>query len=178
MVLALAGASSGCVERLIRGGDGDTDSDSSSSTFEYETEAPECFTPDDCGSDQTCFEGTCVGSGELRVSLSWNVVSDFDLHVVTPEGVHISFESPEAGGGILDVDDCIDECENDEGTHVENIYFPDTPPRGAYEVWVHNFNGRRAGSFDISVTGAANTNFTGDLAASMQSSPRFEFTVP
>lgn len=198
MVMALAGTTSGCVERLITGSSADTDvsgasstfddsddgsstsdeSSSSSSGFVFETEAPECFMPEDCGADQTCFEGTCVGSGELRVSLSWQVVSDFDLHVITPQNVHISFENTVAGGGVLDVDDCVGDCANNDGIHVENIFFPDDPPRGTYQVWVHNFDGRRAGEFNVTVTGAANTSFSGSLPSSSQSSPRFEFTVP
>lgn len=197
LVAGMALGATGCVERLItgqpagtEGGSGSTtDASTSSSTtlagqsssgtpiFDTEDE-PMCTRPDDCPDGATCFEGVCVGDGELRISLSWRYVSDLDLHVRTPEGVHISYENPNAGGGLLDVDDCIGgSCVDNAGTHVENIFFATQPPLGEYEVWVNNFDGMRGGPFDIEVSGAATAAFAGNLPDSPVESQRFRFEI-
>ena len=193
LVFGVVLATTGCVERLITGQPADTEGvsgtgdastttilDESSSGDEpvAETEAPACTRPEDCPDGTTCFEGICVGDGELRISLSWNYVSDLDLHVETPTGVHISFENPAAGGGLLDVDDCIGgDCLDNAGTHVENIFFASQPPAGEYRVWVYNFDGRNGGDFEIEVSGAATASFTGTLAAASVQSQIFVFEI-
>lgn len=195
LVVGVVMGTTGCVERLITGQPADTEGVSGSgdgsstagpdesSTGEpdepiNDTEAPMCTRPEDCPDGTTCFEGVCVGDGELRVSLSWNYVSDLDLHVRTPTGVHISFENPAAGGGLLDVDDCIGgECVDNSGTHVENIFFATQPPAGEYEVWVYNFDGRNGGPFEIVVSGAASATFSGTLPSSSVQSQVFVFEI-
>src|SRR5262245_9829557 len=94
-------ASSGCVDRVIHEGevvadgegglvetDTDTDTDpSDSSQISTTTEDDpdvECHEPEDCGDGQTCYQGVCVGTGNVRISLSWTVVTDLDLHVYVP----------------------------------------------------------------------------------------------
>ncbi len=193
LFLGLAGLSSGCVERLIverdsSGSGSDSESTSSNSTSatddssttqtEWNTDGVECNGPEDCGDNATCFEGVCVGTGELRISLSWAYITDLDLHVTTPSGVHISFESPNVGGGVLDVDDCVGgECLDNGGTHVENIYFPSQPPAGPYTVWVNNFDGINGGPFEIQVSGAATSTFTGSMPSSSTTSQVFTFEI-
>jgi hypothetical protein len=119
-----------------------------------------------CALGKQCFGGICVGVGRLRASLSWTVLSDFDLHVKTPGGVEISYLDPDAGGGMLDVDDCIGNvCAVPSATHVENIVFEMEPARGTYEVWVQNYSGGAAGAYTIEVSGAAQSSFTGNLPA-------------
>ena len=133
---------------------------------------------DDCPGGTACFEGVCVGTGELRISLSWDYVSDLDLHVVTPGGDEISFVDPAAGGGVLDVDDCVGgECLDNNSTHVENIFFPMQPQAGEYRLWVNNFDGARGGPFEIQVSGAATATFTGSLPASSVDSEVFGFGI-
>lgn len=194
-VMGLAALSTGCVERLIverdsggSGSDSATSSGSSTGPISREsassssdvstTEPAECTGPADCPDNATCFEGVCVGSGTLRISLSWGYVSDLDLHVQTPTGTHISFENPNAGGGILDVDDCVGgDCIDNGGTHVENIYFPMQPPLGEYRIWVYNFDGLNGGPFEIEVSGAAETTFSGNLPASNVESQVFTFEI-
>ncbi len=107
----------------------------------------------DCVDDAVCFTGTCVGEGELRVSLAWEVHSDFDLHVILPNGHEIYYADPLHSTGELDVDDCITRCRDPDGTHVENVYFGANAQRGEYRVFVENFNGWRAGDFFIEVAG-------------------------
>jgi hypothetical protein len=112
-----------------------------------------CGEDEECVPGSICFEGTCVGDGSLRVSLGWDVVSDFDLHLTTPDGGEIYYADPTHQGGQLDVDDCVLTCKDPFGIHVENIFFGDDAPIGNYQVWVENFNGRKSGDFFIEVEG-------------------------
>lgn len=184
LVLGLVGTAGGCVERLIQGEDTESEAstalgdDSSSSEDVFNTEGAECNGPQDCPEGATCFEGVCVGTGELRISLSWDYVSDLDLYVQTPAGDLISFENRDAGGGVLDVDDCVGgECLDNSMTHVENIFFPMQPQVGEYRVWVNNFDGIRGGPFEIQVSGEASASFTGTLPASAVESQVFTFGI-
>ena len=121
-----------------------------------------------------CFNEYCVGQGTLRVSLGFNVDSDYDLHVLTPSGDEIYYSNPSAGGGELDVDQCIDSCGT--ASHAENITFDGTALQGTYQVWVVNYDARSGGPFTIEVAGAVNTSFSGTLEASVVESDRFSFT--
>lgn len=179
--LFATGLSTGCVERLIRDSDGFADGDGG--RFDTDTDGlggttiiipdgstgvvdpgTECDGPEDCASDQTCFEGVCVGTGTLRISLSWNVVTDLDLHVFVPNGDWMSFENPLTEYGELDVDDCVaGMCVNQDGTHVENIFLQNNAPRGTYGIRVINFDGRRAADYSVEVAGAVNATFSGSV---------------
>jgi uncharacterized protein YfaP (DUF2135 family) len=78
----------------------------------------------------------------LRVLLSWDSDgTDLDLHVVSPDGVHV-FYGNRAGdnGGALDVDVTT-------GFGPE-IYASPTPPAGVYHVFV-NFYGSGADAADL-----------------------------
>ncbi len=136
--------------------------------------------PDGCQAGTACFEGTCVGTGRLRFSLSWTVNSDFDLHVLTPKGNEISYMMSMADGGELDVDDCVGgNCRNPQGVHVENIFFPTEFDSGRYQVWVVNFNGGAEGSFTLDVSGAGSGLFTETLPATVGAiSQRHTVIVP
>lgn len=172
----------GCVERLIHdrdeiaeggGGGGqvdtDTDTDTHGETSQVSTSTgvdpnAECTVPADCGMGQTCYEGVCVGTGSVRVSLSWTAVTDLDLHVRVPNGEWISYESPITGYGQLDVDDCISgSCVNQDGTHVENVFLDANAPRGGYGIQIVNFDGRRAADYRIEVAGDVSASFVGNL---------------
>lgn len=184
LLLGLVGLS-GCVERLIverdAGGSGsESDSTTTGSSGEpvWSTEGVQCNGPQDCPTTATCFEGVCVGTGELRISLTWRFISDLDLHVTTPDDTHISFENPDAGGGLLDVDDCVSgSCLDQDGTHVENVYFPDRPPAGRFRVYVENYDGNAGGPFEILVSGVTNATFTGTMPASPTTSQVFVFEI-
>lgn len=115
-----------------------------------------------CAAGHACFDGVCVGVGRLRFSLSWTAYTDLDLHVLTPGGQEIAFDNAVAGGGELDVDDCVgSNCL--APTHVENIVFADQPTPGLYYVWVVNYNGDQPADFRIDVQGAAQHTFTGTM---------------
>ena len=137
-----------------------------------------CDVDADCAGTAACFEGTCVQQGEVRVSLSWKVLSDFDLHVRTPANIHLYFRHMEGGGGTLDVDDCVQAtCRDNDGTHVENIFFTESASPGTYDVWVENFDGRLPGDFDIEVAGAVQEDWSGSLTSDEgASSNLFSFT--
>ncbi|MBE2249538.1 MAG: hypothetical protein IAE78_08300 [Myxococcus sp.] len=136
-----------------------------------------CMTQAECQSGLACFDGTCVGSGRLRFSLSWMAQSDFDLHVLTPSGKHLFYGNRRDDGGELDVDACIvaSAC---RPTNVENIFWFGTPPSGTYTFYVHNYNGRQGGPFRIQVAGGSGApqEFSGTLPASRTESMRFTIT--
>lgn len=114
----------------------------------------------------------------MRVSLSWTVVTDLDLHVHVPNGETISYETPLTSYGQLDVDDCVStECVNPDGIHVENVFLDATAPRGTYGVTVVNFDGRLAADYGIEVAGDVSASFVGHLPATMfYSGPTHELT--
>lgn len=137
-----------------------------------------CESHEDCLPGSICFNRSyCVGTGALRITLSFVVDSDFDLHVMTPAGHEISFRTDAADGGILDVDQCVEPC--GFGNHVENVVFADDATPGSYEVWVVNYSGRDAGTFAVEVAQAAGTaHFQGSLPGEANAeSQRFPFTV-
>jgi len=80
-----------------------------------------------------------VGTGDIQISVSWNVDNDIDLHVIDPNGFEIYFSANFSDeGGELDLDsnpDCsIDHINN------ENIVWPTgTALAGTYSVLVANY---------------------------------------
>jgi hypothetical protein len=136
-----------------------------------------CVTDADCVAGTICEDSTCVGTGPLRITLHFQIDSDFDLHVLTPYGNEICFATDAADGGVLDVDQCVTPC--GVGNHIENVVFSDKANPGRYRVWVVNYNGRGAGDFDIEVVrDGASLRFTGSLPAERNSESRhFPFTV-
>jgi hypothetical protein len=82
---------------------------------------------------------THVGTGDIQISVSWDVDNDIDLHVVDPKGFEVYWledQSPE--GGVLDLDSnpacAIDSIRN------ENIVWPSgKAPPGSYTIRVDNF---------------------------------------
>ena len=91
-----------------------------------------------------------VGSGEVQVSLTWNVESDVDLHVVDPAGDEIYYRRREIdSGGELDLDSNAG-CRID-GIKNENITWPTgSAPSGTYIVRVNYW----------SSCGVESTNYT------------------
>ena len=93
---------------------------------------------------------TAVGTGDVQVTLSWDVDSDVDLHVVEPGGEEIYYGRPRsATGGALDLDSNAS-CEIDHVRN-ENITWPiGRAPRGPYTVRVDYWDS----------CGVSRTNFT------------------
>jgi hypothetical protein len=112
-------------------------------------------------------EALDVGTGAVQVSVSWNVDSDVDLHVVDPDGEEIYFGNPEsASGGQLDLDSNPD-CDID-GKRNENITWKETAPPGTYTVRVALYDACGVSPSEyvvtIRVAGEPTRTFTGTLA--------------
>lgn len=97
-----------------------------------------------CPAGTSCVDGTCVGDGVLRFTLTWSASADFDLYVETPLGNTISYANRSADGGMLDRDDT-----NGGPGSVENTFFT-TAPNGTYRFWVDPYSGD-GGSFNLYV---------------------------
>lgn len=152
----LSWVTGGCVERLL--------TDELDEFLEDASPGESCEDDLDCAPGHSCFEETCVGSGELRVSLSWAEVTDLDLHVLTPDGIEISYLDPHHPFGQLDVDDCVaGNCRTSDGVNVENVVFEPHAPRGTYQIWVENFDGRQAAFWEIEVAGDVLGHWSGEL---------------
>ena len=134
----------------------------------------------DCTPGSICYSNICVQDGALRFSLSWDVDTDFDLHVLTPAGSEISFEMDEADFGVLDVDDCttLAGCRLPDHKHVENVFFTDEASSGEYSFWVRNYDGDTAGAFTLVVArdGNAQDTHVGNLPPETTDSERFTYT--
>ena len=82
-------------------------------------------------------------SGKMEISLCWYSKDDLDLHCITPEGVHIYFRNPDAGGGQLDVDMNVKD-ETAVSPAVEHIRFA-APGPGVYQFYIDNYTDRTDG---------------------------------
>jgi hypothetical protein len=79
-----------------------------------------------------------VGTGQLQVSVSWDVESDVDLHVIDPSGDEVYYGQREvASGGMLDLDSNA-ACDIDHVRN-ENITWTVAPP-GTYRVRLDYFD--------------------------------------
>lgn len=100
----------------------------------------------------TVVDGVQVGTGDVRVTLTWNTTADIDLHVTDPMGFEIYFPSDHErspSGGELDVDANAG-CGNDQ--QVENIFWPaGGAPNGTYQVEVVYFSSCGAGPTNYEV---------------------------
>jgi len=106
------------------------------------------------------------GRGDVKVTLSWNNLSDVDLHVIDPYGERIFYQHKSSqSGGILDFD-------NRNGYGPENIYWPaGKAPSGTYEVYVHFYDYSTSGvrndssEFTVLISAFGNTKtYTGVVA--------------
>jgi murein DD-endopeptidase MepM/ murein hydrolase activator NlpD len=95
-----------------------------------------------------------VGTGDVQISISWDVLSDTDLHVVDPTGAHIYFASKSSvSGGRLDLDSnpacAIDRINNENITWATN-----TAPIGQYSVYANLYAscGTATTTYTVTVT--------------------------
>jgi hypothetical protein len=79
------------------------------------------------------------GTGDVKVTLSFDRLHDLDLHVVEPNGDEIFYDRPDsATGGRLDLDSGAG-CEPSAASS-ENVFWPPGgAPAGEYRVSVHNY---------------------------------------
>jgi hypothetical protein len=110
-----------------------------------------CTNTLECVGLASCYSGFCVGEGYVRVSMTWGVASDFDLHVKLPgDRGEVSEGMREVTGvGRLDVEQCAKTCTGMR--HIENIVLSGGATAGEYQVFVRNFGGAAAGPAEIEV---------------------------
>jgi hypothetical protein len=111
-------------------------------------------------------EAVPVGTGQVQVSVSWDVDSDVDLHIVEPTGEEIYYGNLTSdAGGTLDLDSNAN-CSID-GKRNENIVWKDTAPPGVYTVRVDLYTacGVEPTNFvvTVQVAGQPTRTFTGVL---------------
>jgi hypothetical protein len=77
-----------------------------------------------------------LGTGEFTATLTWDTLTDIDLHVNEPSGFHIFYRPPARRGptALLDADNTI-------GFGPENIYTDRPTAPGVYEVYVVPYAG-------------------------------------
>lgn len=91
------------------------------------------------------------GTGDVKITLSWDRLHDLDLRVSEPDGEEIRYTNPASRtGGQLDLDsgaNCVQRAANSE-----NIFWPrGGGPAGEYVVTVHNYQQCSAGAIDYTL---------------------------
>lgn len=91
------------------------------------------------------------GTGDVKVTLSFDRLHDLDLHVVEPSGDQIFYERPGSTvGGQLDLDSGAN-CEP-SASNSENVYWPPgIAPPGEYRVSVRNYQQCSPGEIHFTV---------------------------
>jgi hypothetical protein len=122
--------------------------------------------------------GPTLGTGDVRVTLTWTGDCDLDLHVIDPSGYEIYYgDRTSPSGGRLDVDDIPRAGET--GTHVENIYWPTGgAPSGSYSANVHDLGSPSGSSCPFQMTVYLNNNPAGGDSGTLstyQQSPSVSF---
>jgi len=165
-----------------------------------------CTMTNECAVGFSCNEDSCRQTEPYRITLRWDVDTDFDLHVRTPDGKELYFgrdnELAWLGG-----DDCGSEkCKEPDNTHFEHAFLatilqaPGTnndagndddagddadggtpgPVDLTYEYWVDNYGCQRAGDYTLEVVtreGAVLETETGTLEARCMESEHYLFTT-
>lgn len=91
------------------------------------------------------------GTGDVKITLSFDRVHDLDLHVIEPNGEEVSYmNDASATGGKLDLDTGA-HCQAG-GALSENIFWPPGgAPSGEYRVTVHNYEQCTPGAITFTV---------------------------
>jgi hypothetical protein len=136
-----------------------------------------------CPAGEVCANGVCVGNGQLRITMTWNVSGDMDLHVVPPCGTLIYYAALSACGGTLDVDSCPAERRanaTDPCNGPENIFWPAAPASGTYVVCAVPYQLSTAVNYTVTVTRGTTQlrRWTGSRPAGNNFSARCSRTSP
>jgi hypothetical protein len=131
----------------------------------------------------TAPNGQALGTGAVQVTLTWSTVADLDLRILEPDGTQIDFGSRSSSdGGTLDVDSN-GGCSNLTSSPVENVFWANPPPAGAYTARVTYYedcgasgSGPQNFTLTIKVNGQVVQQHSGTLAASGDSQ-EFPYTV-
>jgi hypothetical protein len=106
-----------------------------------------------------------LGSGALRITLTWNTTADIDLHVLEPSTAHVFYASRTGPTASLDVDDT-------NGFGPENIFVPTgRAVAGVYQVYIDHFAGSATTStititLNAGTAGAITRTFTRTTSSS------------
>jgi len=127
-----------------------------------------------------CVKDEELGDGDIRATLRWSNGTDYDLHVVAPNGEHVWYGGPTVpSGGALD-QDVIPGCseETADGSWIENVNWPDGSALvGTYQVYVDDYSscgtGSRTWALSVHVDGRQVVYETG-----AGDSPPFTFEIP
>ena len=113
----------------------------------------ECESDADCPAQKQCLQCTCLGTGDVQVSLLWSDTNDLDLHVIDPNGEEVDYNNIQSvSGGMLD-HDANPGCGSTTTHPVENIFWGiGAAPHGTYEVLVD--------FYDLCTGGSATPAFT------------------
>jgi hypothetical protein len=129
--------------------------------------------------------GTVVGSGDIRVTATWQNTNDVDLWVVTPSNFRIYyFADTDPTGGNLDVDSNAGCGGNLTSRPVENVFWPTGKAvAGQYKVYANLFarcdQNPIPTTVTISVTVKGVTVFSGQVVVDAENSAdNFPPTVP
>ena len=89
-----------------------------------------------------------AGTGAMQIVLAWDDLNDLDLHVICPDGGHISFEQPLASGGRLDRDaNALRPGAPPPSTRpIENVFWDAPPQPGRYLLLVDPYEMRASSS--------------------------------
>lgn len=149
-----------------------------------------CVSTNDCEIGFDCVASVCTQDDPFRITLSWDVDTDFDLHVRTPNGREVYF-SRDNDQAWLGADDCAsNDCVERDGPHVEHAFLLELPALEAdaggastddlsYEYWVDNYGCETAGDFELEVVakdGTVEQSQSGTLPAACAESEHFIFT--
>lgn len=111
-----------------------------------------------------------VGTGDVQVSVSWDVPSDVDLYVVDPDGEEIFYGNrSSSNGGELDLDSNA-ACSGSDARNENITWSEGTAPRGEYTVrlnyWAGCGQARTNWVVTVRVDGRPAESFTGYFAGS------------
>ncbi len=125
-----------------------------------------------------------VGAGAMQVVLAWDDLNDLDLHVICPDGGHISFERPLMSGGRLDRDANAlrPGAPPPSARPIENVFWSAPPQPGCYLLLVDPYDMRASprSAFRVNVRLGRQTLLVarGTAQAGERMQPACEFSVP
>ena len=90
--------------------------------------------------------GTTFRVRDMEVTLTWNTLSDLDLHVIEPDGTHVFWNAPRGKTAVLDTD-------NTSGFGPETISVgQNAAATGVYEVLIGHYRGLAPSNASIAIT--------------------------